>query len=376
MSVRKRTWKKKDGRVSSCYMYDYFVNGVRRRIAFDHKPTIKELAQLEETVSKNPSFKEAVFDFINSNCKLHCKQSTLETYQNYSEVALKPLYPIKIKDFKRQHGERFILQMLETYSPKTVNNVLTFLKSFFNYLVDIKIISENPIKKIKQVRLKKSEVKALNALQMQSFVKHASQKPLWIYVFFMILLHMGLRISECIALEWGDVDFKKARLNINKQFYRYRITPTKNYETRILDIPLFLLELLKELYKTKTSDLVFNSSLINGKHVNVNNMRDRHFRSIINNVEEELDVDLDEITPHCLRHTHATFLLQNGVPVVAVSKRLGHRDCKTTLNIYNHCMPTDNEKIINLLDSLTTGTKSGTRKTETQQNQWRGVRVV
>ena len=192
----------------------------------------------------------------------------------------------------------------------------------------------------------------------------------------MILLHMGLRISECIALEWGDVDFKKARLNINKQFYRYRITPTKNYETRILDIPLFLLELLKELYKTKTSDLVFNSSLINGKHVNVNNMRDRHFRSIINNVEEELDIDLDEITPHCLRHTHATFLLQNGVPVVAVSKRLGHRDCKTTLNIYNHCMPTDNEKIINLLDSLTTGTKSGTRKTETQQNQWRGVRVV
>ena len=64
------------------------------------------------------------------------------------------------------------------------------------------------------------------------------------------------------------------------------------------------------------------------------------------------------------------------MPVIAVSRRLGHRDCKTTLNIYNHCMPNDNEKVINLLNNLSNGTKNGTTKTETQSYSGRGVRVV
>ena len=376
MSVRKRTWTNKDGSVSTRYIYDYFCNGVRKRVSFDHKPTIKELAQLEDTVSKNPYFKEAINDYLNTHCKLHCKASTLETYKNYTDVALKPLYIYKIKDFKRQHGERFILNLLETYSPKTVNNILMYLKSFFNYLVDTKVIAENPINKIKAIKLKRGEVKALSIEQMECFTKHAKNRPFWVYVFFMTILNQGLRISECIALEWSDIDFKKQLMTINKQYYRYRLTPTKNYETRVIDIPDTLLELLKQLYKTRTSDLLFNSPLINGKYINVNNIRQSHFNFIIQDVEEELDVDLDGITPHCLRHTHATYLLQNGVPVVAVSHRLGHRDCKTTLNIYNHCMPTDNEKIINLLNSISTGTKTGTKKSKTLARQRRGVRVV
>lgn len=376
MSIRKRTWTNKDGSVTTRYIYDYFVNGTRKRVSFDHKPTIKELAQLEDTVSKSPYFKEALFEYLNTHCKLHCKESTLETYYNYAEVALKPLYIYKIKDFKRQHGERYIVNLLESYAPKTVNNILTFLKSFFNYMVDIKIITENPVKKIKAIPLKRGEVKALTVSQIKCFIEKAKKKPFWVYVFFMTIYYMGLRISECIALEYSDIDFKRAKMNINKQFYRYRVTPTKNYETRILDIPEVLLDLLKELSKTQTSNLIFNSPTTNGKHLSVNNMRERHFRDIIREVEEELDVDLDEITPHCLRHTHATYLLQNGVPVVAVSRRLGHRDCKTTLNIYNHCMPNDNEKVMKLLNSLSTGTKTGTKKTKSPSYQRRGVRVV
>lgn len=372
MSVRKRTWLNKDGTTSIRYIYDYIQNGKRKRISFDHKPTIKELAQLEDTVSNNPYFKHAIKDYLKNHCRLHCKTSTIETYENYASNALTPLYIYKVKDFKRQHGERYIVNLLENYAPKTVNNILTFLKSFLNYMVDIKVIAENPVKKIKPIPLKRDLVKALTYEQMECFKKHAKTKPFWVYVFFMVILNQGLRISECIALEWADIDFENMTMNINKQFYRYRITPTKNYETRIIEIPLTLLKLLQKLYQTSTSNLIFNSPLTNGKHINVNNMRERHFIDILRDVEEELNVDLDGITPHCLRHTHATYLLQNGIPVIAVSRRLGHRDCKTTLNIYNHCMASDNEKIIKLLD----GTKNGTKKRKSQARQGRDVRVV
>lgn len=376
MSIRKREWKNKDGTKTVRYLYDYTISGTRHRVSFDHKPTIRELAALTDTVSKNPYLKDALQEFIDNHCKLHCKQSTIETYQNYKDVPLKPLYFYKVKDITRQHIERYIIGLLQSKAPKTINNILTFLKSFFNYMVDLKYISENPARKIRALPLKRDNAKALNDIERETFILKAQNKPFWVYVFFMVILYQGLRISECIALDWADIDFKNKLMNINKQFYRYRVTPTKNYETRIIDIPDILLELLKILYNQRVSDLVFNSPLIAGKHINVNNMRERHFRDIIQEVEEELGTDLSGITPHSLRHTHATYLLQNGVPVIAVSRRLGHRDCKTTLNVYNHCMPTDNLKVINLLNNLSNGTKTGTMKTETQLYQWSSVRVV
>ena len=376
MSVRKREWKNKDGTKTVRYLYDYSTNGTRHRISFNHKPTIRELAELTDTVSNNPYMREAMNDFINNHCKLHCKDSTIETYQNYVDVALKPLYLQRVKDVKRQHIERFVIGLLEKKAPKTINNLLTFIKSFFNYMVDLKYISENPARKIRALPLKRDKVKAFNDIEQKTFIQKAQNKPFWVYVFFMVILYMGLRISECIALTWADIDFKNKLMNINKQFYRYRITPTKNYETRIIDIPDVLLELLKVLYQQRKSDLLFDSPLAIGKHINVNNMRERHFKDILIEVEKELNTDLSGFTPHCLRHTHATYLLRNGVPVIAVSRRLGHRDCKTTLNIYNHCMTDDNEKVINLLNSLSNGTKNGTMKTETQIYSRRGVRVV
>ena len=243
-------------------------------------------------------------------------------------------------------------------------------------MVDLKYISENPARKIRALPLKRDKVKAFNEIEQKTFIEKAHNKPFWVYVFFMTILYQGLRISECIALTWADIDFKNKLMNINKQFYRYRVTPTKNYETRVIDIPDVLLDLLKELYKQRQSDLLFDSPLVIGKHINVNNMRERHFKDILTEVEEELDTDLSGFTPHCLRHTHATYLLRNGVPVIAVSRRLGHRDCKTTLNIYNHCMSEDNTRVINLLNNLSNGTKNGTMKTETQSYSGRGVRVV
>lgn len=53
---------------------------------------------------------------------------------------------------------------------------------------------------------------------------------------------------------------------------------------------------------------------------------------------------LPRITPHHFRHTHASLLLQAGVPVKEVSERLGHKDVKITLEIYSHVMPEEAEK--------------------------------
>lgn len=82
-------------------------------------------------------------------------------------------------------------------------------------------------------------------------------------------------------------------------------------------------------------------------------------------MEEISNKDFSWFTPHCLRHTHATYLLSNGIPLSYVSKRLGHRDTNTTLNIYNHALPSDNLKALNLLKNLNQS-KIRAKKTEIQ----------
>ena len=71
-------------------------------------------------------------------------------------------------------------------------------------------------------------------------------------------------------------------------------------------------------------------------------------------IEKELNCSMRGITPHCLRHTHASTLLSNGIPIKYVSKRLGHKSQKTTLNIYDHVLKCDIEKALVLLNRLGT----------------------
>lgn len=347
-SLRKRTWQTKNG-ITTRYELSYMTDGKQYKKTFKKKPTPQEMAEVTETTTNNPTVKEAIREYLDNHCKLHCKESTLETYENYYKVALIPLYKYKLKNLKRRDVEKFVIELKDKKAAKTVNNLLVFIKAFLNYAVENKAITENPAGKIKQIPLKRDAVKALSEEEMNCFIEKAGNQKLWVNVFFVLLVLTGIRISESIALEWSDLDFEKDTIDINKQFYRYRITPTKNYETRIIDMPHTLKLLLLKLKEISTSELVFSSS---GKHINVNNMRERHFRHIIEEVEEELDIDLSEITPHCLRHTHATYLLSNGIPLIYVSKRLGHKDCKTTLNIYNHVLQSDNTKAINLLNKI------------------------
>ena len=71
---------------------------------------------------------------------------------------------------------------------------------------------------------------------------------------------------------------------------------------------------------------------------------------------------LIKVTLHGLRHTQATALIDAGVPVKAVSERLGHSNVQTTLNIYTHVLPQQQEKILEISADLLAG-KKRTKKT-------------
>ena len=69
--------------------------------------------------------------------------------------------------------------------------------------------------------------------------------------------------------------------------------------------------------------------------------------------KEREKYNLTDIRLHDFRHSHASLLIHSGINILAISKRLGHEDVKTTLNIYAHLYDSENEKLINKLNELT-----------------------
>ena len=349
--LRERKWTKQNGKITKVWELSWQEDGKQRKKTFKKKPTPEEQNTAMKVVSINPTVQSfAKNDYLERNLKLHCKESTLETYDSYYDRYLPPIYNLKLKKIKREDIENFVLNLKKELSSKSVNNVLIFIKGMLNYAVDLKIITENPARKIKYIPLKKQKSRVLNEEQMQCFRDKIENSKPWVNVFLSLLADTGMRISECIALEWSDIDFKNKIISINKQFYRNRLTSVKNYEERDIDLPDFLAELLLEYKKTKSGNLLF--SVNNGKHISVSNIREKYFNKFIKEIEFELKCNMNGITPHCLRHTHASTLLSNGLPVKYVSKRLGHKDQSTTLRIYDHLLPSDKEKALNVLNSM------------------------
>jgi len=127
----------------------------------------------------------------------------------------------------------------------------------------------------------------------------------------------GLRLQELMSIKVADIDFERTALHIHNG---------KGAKDRIVPIPGSLLKPLK-IYITwqKASDYLFPSP-----HDSTKPLTGDSFQRFFSKLRVSCKI-LKEISPHSLRHTYATNLLENGVPLLAIQKLLGHKNIHTTL---------------------------------------------
>lgn len=164
------------------------------------------------------------------------------------------------------------------------------------------------------------------------------------YVFYRLLAFSGMRKSEAYALRWEDIDFEEQEINIWKAVKRGKkrlyLGPTKNKEPRTLKMDEGTMNLLKEWARVQSEN---NIKL----GINMNESKQFLFPNSKNNLTDPnkartwllpviIKFNLPYITPHGLRHTHCSLLFEAGASIKEVQVRLGHKDIKTTLEIYAH----------------------------------------
>ncbi|MCL2399953.1 MAG: site-specific integrase [Defluviitaleaceae bacterium] len=189
-------------------------------------------------------------------------------------------------------------------------------------------------------------------------------------VFFAFLYYMGVRKGEAQALTWEDIFWETNQVRIiktitnstdelNERGIRFKITNTKNRKNRTIMMPAILKSMLLELYQYYSEFEGFNDKwfvfgghrYLTGSAIDVE--KERYF----NLVKDIYGKEINRITNHEFRHSHASYLISKGVKIELIAHRLGDT-VAVALQVYAHLFPEVEEKIIEELDLIEPDYKS------------------
>lgn len=251
-------------------------------------------------------------------------------------------------EFTRENGTKYYHQILDIIS------------MILNYGVIVGVVDSNPAMYVVKTKIVKStkESDFLTCRQLNRLLSHLellndSYLDQEIKVHIGLLAHTGLRVEECSALKWEDVDLSNKTITVNKTFswtssgweLKTPKTPTSvrtiAIDSRMVEWLLDFKSLQNDFFQTNPcvdSEFVFLST--KGRVIHTSGITDK-----LKRICKQLN--LPSISPHGLRHTHATLLFESGASPKDVQVRLGHSSIKTTMDIYTHVSKEKGEQTVN-----------------------------
>ncbi len=258
------------------------------------------------------------------------KNSSPNTIINYRidlESFAAFLGDIEIEKIDHLVLRRFLAEMRsKNYSKRTIARKLAALRTFFKFLYRENHIKSNPISAIATPKLEKKLPKFLDVEKAARLVESPSDKTvsgLRDRAILETLYSTGIRVSELVGLDANDVDFISGVAKVLGKGRKERMVPIG--ETAIAAIRRYLER--RQERKVKDADAVFLNK--SGRR-----LKDRSVRRIVDKYIHACSIE-EKISPHSLRHSFATHLLDRGADLRSVQELLGHMNLSTT-QIYTH----------------------------------------
>lgn len=210
---------------------------------------------------------------------------------------------------------------------KTKAHYLTVLKTFFNYMIELNRITKNPCESIKNPKIEKTLPKFLTEDEITKLLDIPLKQPIDYRnkAMLELLYATGMRVSELLNLKLYNYYEEDSSVKVMGKGSKERIIPIGDVTIKYLN--LYINEYRKYILKTRQSDYLF----IN---YNGNKMSRQGFSKILKEISSKNNIKKD-ISPHILRHSFATHLLNNGANLRVIQELLGHENISTT-EIYSH----------------------------------------
>ena len=219
------------------------------------------------------------------------------------------------------------------YNKKTISRYISSVRSFFKYLKRNQFIKNNPCVLISNPKLDKKLPKYLNLEEINKFL-NAFDTNNYIGIrnslILEILYSTGMRVSEIINIKLNDISLSDKTIKIMGKGSKERIVYFGKNCLNLIN--LYLKKSYSILNKKNINYLILSKT---GKKIN-----DREIRKIVDDAAAISGIKI-KISPHVLRHTFATHMLNEGADLRSVQKLLGHENLSTT-QVYTHLT---NEKV-------------------------------
>lgn len=332
----------------------------------DEKIAIK----LSELKASEMTF-TALFDEWWNFHKKELKRSSIASLSgNVDEIRKEFGIGIKVAKIDVKYVQSY-LDNLDCSSNKKERNK-SLLNQAFDYAVSLDIIQDNPARRAKLPRIKKTledwkkiEQKYLEEDELQRHLKEFQRRPstyrLGLLAEFISL--NGGRISEIVSIEPHNVDFETTILQLHgtydhtegykngektspKTLASYRETLMTKREMEIIKEFQFMNEIEKNT-NLNYKDMGYIFTTKNGVPIQTNSFNEAAKRA---NLRLENPIPKD-ITSHIFRHTLVSRLAENKVPLKAIMERVGHSDAKTTIQIYTHVTKKMKTEITSILEN-------------------------
>lgn len=280
----------------------------------------------------------AVNDFIN-----YCifekglSDKTRESYQNDLDVYMKFLVNkecLNVSDISDEDIREFLKVRSEKEKTTTIAHNLTVIKNFHEYLVKEGLVKKDASEFIERPKLRKSLPKTLSMEDVDKLLD-IELKTVFDYrnkAMLELMYGTGLRVSELVNLTVNDLDFNNCLIRVMGKGSKEREIPLGEYSIYYLEL---YLEKRESMLKNRSCDKLF----LNNHGLGMTR------QGFFKNLKELLrSKGLNEdVSPHTLRHSFATHLLNRGADLRSIQEMLGHSDISTT-KIYTHV---SDEKVMN-----------------------------
>jgi integrase len=302
------------------------------------------------------------------------------TWAHYEQVTRSYILPrigqVKVKDLRPEHIQGLYNYLLEQRVGEfTVLKIHTVLHSALQQAVRMGIIGRNPASLTNPPKEPDTEMAILNESQVSQFLI-AAMTHRWEGLFHLAIV-TGARQMELLGLKWTDLDWLRQTLKVERQLVRPNgsgvqfSSPKTKFGKRSIALGSKTIDVLRKHYerqqveriaageKWQEHGLIFTTS--QGRPINPRNLL-RDFKTILRNA------GLPDIRFHDLRHTAASLMLNNNIPPIVVSRRLGHAKASITLDIYGHLIPSMQIEAAEKIDELITPILMAPKIVDIQQN--------
>ena len=313
----------------------------KRKQASEQRQAELEAKAQEER--DNLTFEQVFRERYLPQAKANKKPTSVRTEELLFRLWIEPVIGLKaFKDIAPIHLERIKKRMADAgRSPRSIVYALAVIRQVFNFSRDHDLfIGPNPVSRVGKPKADNRRIRFLAPEEADNLLEALKVRSQDMHDMALLSLNAGLRAGEIFSLTWPDVDFGNSVLTLRD---------TKSGRTRQVPMTAAVLSMLEDRKKQANGNQLVFPAETGGRVVQVSDTFNRVVAVL--GFNNEVEDPRQKVVFHTLRHTCASWLVQNGVPLITVGRLLGHSTTAMTER-YSHLAPDHFRQAVETLEKV------------------------